>query len=215
MSLGHSGLSDAPNPPSSGGQGDDKGNDNGSKGKRKVKCICGVGHLFKDCPYVNPAVRPAHWTPDSDMQAKFENVQNPSVRSALNKAKEALKPESSPTPAPRSQPGNALNMSVYSDFKPDNARSFASSSSADYPLRDSWIADSGSDTHVCNNLERFESLEPAPEGHMVRHGDSETCILGFGIVQVHATSPNKDGDVPIRLHNVAFIPGMHTNLLSV
>ena len=105
-------------------------------------------------------------------------------------------------------------MLIYSDFKSDNAHSFASSS-ADYPLKDSWIADLGSDTHVCNNLEHFKSLEPAPEGHMVCHGNSETCILSFSIVQVHAPSPNKGGDVPIQLHDIAFIPGMHTNLLSV
>ena len=65
------GLSDSPS-----SSGDNKGNDNdnSSKEKHKVKCICGMEHLFKNCPYVNPAVQPAHWTPDTDMQAKFENI---------------------------------------------------------------------------------------------------------------------------------------------
>ena len=39
-------------------------------------------------------------------------------------------------------------------------------------------------------------------------------ILGFGTVSIKATSPS-GGKVPIQLNDVAFIPGMHTSLLSV
>ena len=66
----------------------------------------------------------------------------------------------------------------------------------------------------CNNLERFEVLHQAHEGNVVRHGDAETAILGFGTVCIEATSPS-GGKVLIRLNDVAFIPGMHTSILSV
>lgn len=62
--------------------------------------------------------------------------------------------------------------------------------------------------------ERFEVLHQAHEGKVVRHGDAETAILGFGTVCIEATSP-RGGKVPIWLNDVAFIPGMHTSILSV
>lgn len=37
-----------------------------------------------------------------------------------------------------------------------------------YELRDSWIADTGSDTHVCNDLSRFYMLNK-PQNESILH----------------------------------------------
>lgn len=186
--------------------------------KKKVRCLCGATHFFASCPYVNPAKCPNGWEPDHTIQAKFDDPQCPSIQRALNKAKADIG-----KPFPRSsapEPETGINMSTYIKPKLSNAvasgsNAFASSTSTnDYLLRASWIAGSGSDTHVCNDLRRFESFIPAGEEDTVRHGNSETGIVGFGTVQVYGSLP-KDKQVVMRLHNVAFIPGMHTNLLSV
>ena len=202
------GISDSPNPAEQ--------QSSHPKEKRKTKCICGVEHLFTECPYVNPAVRPLNWILKSEVQAKFDNIRHPAVARALKKAKATCtpSPETPAQPHQSTQSADALSMSLYSDVYSANSIHSFSTASEVYPLKNSWIADSGSDTHVCNNLEHFEILHQAHEGDVVRHGDAETAILGFGTVCIKATSPS-GGKVPIRLNDVAFIPGMHTSLLSV
>ena len=105
-------------------------------------------------------------------------------------------------------------MSLYSDVYSTNSIHSFSTASEVYPLKNSQIADSGSDTYVCNNLEHFDILHQAHEGDIIQYDDAETVILGFGTVCIKATSPSS-GKVPIWLNNVAFIPGIHTSLLSV
>ena len=57
-------------------EGDGKSNsnhannvNNGSHQKLKNDCICGSKHRFDSCPYVNPAVRQAGWSPNAAIQA--------------------------------------------------------------------------------------------------------------------------------------------------
>ncbi|KAF2628803.1 hypothetical protein BU25DRAFT_409834, partial [Macroventuria anomochaeta] len=41
---------------------------------RRVICLCGDKHKFKDCPYVNHSLRQRHWMPDSSIQRKFDEL---------------------------------------------------------------------------------------------------------------------------------------------
>lgn len=79
------GLSDSPNSPNDSSHSSGPPSSGNSGEKRKVKCICGVEHRFMKCPYVNPAVHPGGWTPDSAIQAKFNGVKSSSIQNALNK----------------------------------------------------------------------------------------------------------------------------------
>ena len=87
-------------------------------------------------------------------------------------------------------------MFLYSDVYSTNSIYSFSTASEVYPLKNSWIADSGSDTYVCNNLEHFDILHQAHEGDIIQYDDAETVILGFGTVCIKATSPSS-GKVPI------------------
>ena len=73
------GISDSPNPAEQ--------QSSHPKEKWKTKCLCGVEHLFTECPYVNPAVWPLNWILKSEVQAKFDNIQHPAVVRALKKVK--------------------------------------------------------------------------------------------------------------------------------
>ena len=81
-----------------------------------------------------------------------------------------------------------------------------------YKFRDSWILDTGTDAHICNNRNRFITFYPAND--RVLTGDSTTAIKGYGTCVVTAESPS---GLPfeIKLYDTAFNPGFHTNLISV
>ena len=191
-------------------EGDGKSNsnnannvNNGSRQKLKNDCICGSKHRFDSCPYVNPAVRQAGWTPNAAIQAQFDQPHAPSLQTALNHARRRAN-----QPVPQQnipQQGTQNAFTVHRTF---------SVPKSDYVLRDSWIADTGSDVHICNDLGRFEHLEDAPDGSEIRFGDRSTPILAFGRVTVHGTLPNGAPAI-LNLMEVAYVPGMHTNLVSM
>lgn len=85
---------------------------------------------------------------------------------------------------------------------------------SNYILQHSWIADTGSDTHVCNDLSCFSCLEAPMQETVLCFGDSYTSILGYGTVEVHASLPNGQ-KVYLDLHDVAYVPGLHTNIVSM
>ena len=51
------------------------------------------------------------------------------------------------------------------------------------------------------------------DGSILRFGDRTTPILGYGTVMVYGTLPQ--GQVTLRLQNVAYVPGLHTNIVSM
>ena len=85
--------------------------------------------------------------------------------------------------------------------------------SSDSELRDSWIADTGSDTHICNDLGCFQKLEHCTDGSTLKFGDRETAILGFGSVIVYGNQRGRQ--ITLTLTNVAYIPSLHTNIVSM
>ena len=176
---------------------------NSSHPKRKDDCLCGQTHRFKDCPYVDPAHRPAHWVADPNIAARFTAPLPPPVQQVLDNVRNKVAHRQTRDESPQNNP-----IEQHAFFA-----SFAVPSS-DYELRDSWIADSGSDTHVCNNLSRFRSIQPCSSEEELRFGNNSTPILGFGSVTVVATKTQGE-QVHLNLANVAFIPDFHTNIVSM
>ncbi|KAL6406051.1 reverse transcriptase family protein [Ilyonectria robusta] len=78
-----------------------------------------------------------------------------------------------------------------------------------YPLKDSFILDSGSDTHICNNLSRFLGYQPSREPEVLYAGGFQMEILGYGKVHLQV----QDG--LFQLNEVAYIPAFHTNIVSL
>src|SRR6266576_3248663 len=88
----------------------------------------------------------------------------------------------------------------------------AYNASSDYHLRDSVILDPGSNVHVFNDRARFISdIEPASE--YIYTGTRTEKIVGYGTAAVTIDHP--DGKKQIRLSQVAYIPGFHTNLVCL
>lgn len=83
----------------------------------------------------------------------------------------------------------------------------------EYVLARSFILDSGSDTHICNDQNRFTSYWEAPIGEELRIGDTCTEIEGYGTVPVYPEGINRSS-WELVLQNVAYVAGFHTNIVS-
>ena len=153
-------------------------------------------------------MRSAGWNPDPATQAQFNQLMHPALQTALNHAQQkvANRTGNSNQPKPTSAPQEGVHMLALHT-------SLTIPPTSDYELQDSWIADTGSDTHVCNNLSCFQHLEEAMDGSILCFGDQTTSILGYGTVMVYGTLPQ--GQVTLRLQNVAYVPGLHTNIVSM
>ncbi|KAF2022499.1 hypothetical protein EK21DRAFT_105728 [Setomelanomma holmii] len=67
------------------------------------KCICPEEHWYTNCLYINPAARPAGWTPDPEIEAKFQKAKkNPRIAKQLQGAveRQSTKATSEPTTTP-------------------------------------------------------------------------------------------------------------------
>lgn len=171
--------------------------DGTTKQLTKKDCLCGEKHSFAECPYVSENRRPAGWQPDPAKQRKFENIRSSKLYQAVRRAREQ---GAITHPAPSTGSGTKIAM-------------MATGVNSGYELANSFIFDSGSDTHVCNDHSRFSDYHQAPFGDEVRIGDTFAEIKGYGTVTV---KPKGYGGEPctFTLMEVAHIPGFHTNILS-
>ncbi|KAI9037493.1 uncharacterized protein KD926_000288 [Aspergillus affinis] len=160
-------------------------------------CACGGQHRFRDCNYLYPETRPKGWKPD-------ERV-----------IKEIKKIASGPTSRAKRIRDMIRKNWKEADESPQDYHVMALSCNAslDIPLTNCFIIDTGSSTHVCNEISRFEELDQT-KGGQLHAGDSTVKIQGFGKVRIRPNCGGEKGDKEIVLTNVAFVPGLHTNILS-
>jgi hypothetical protein len=82
-----------------------------------------------------------------------------------------------------------------------------------YELKDSWILDSGANSHVCNNSTRFNFDRKASKSDRLISGKTEYQIEAFGSVEI--TIQSLKGPKSIILANVALVPGFFTSIASL
>ena len=85
---------------------------------------------------------------------------------------------------------------------------------SEYPLKNSAILDSGATLHVFNQISRFNNFRTAPAEDKIFAGDHTLAIKGYGDVDICLQNAIGDKHL-LRLNNVAFVPGMATNLVSL
>ena len=82
-----------------------------------------------------------------------------------------------------------------------------------YDIVNSWILDSGSNIHVCNDSTRFTPTRQATAEDYLISGSTTYPIQAYGTVDIIVTSPVGKKE-SITLREVALIPGFFTNLVS-
>ena len=169
----------------------------------KPICICGEKHFYRQCYYLIESIRPKQWSPNSKTQRKIqEKLANDQelaerVERARTFAKDVRKPS---------------NTSV----KNSTVGAFTASYnvSTDYKLQNSWILDSGSDVHVCNELVTgFTPTRAATDQDKLYTGKTVYDIEKFGSIDICVRTPQ--GMQKMTLLDTAYVPGFLTNLVSL
>ena len=86
------------------------------------------------------------------------------------------------------------------------------SNQADYPLRHSFVLDSGATCHITNNPEQIYHYKPPNEGDFVWAGNSRIWIMGYGTIILNLTHNQRPRKLV--LDHVAICPDLLCNLVS-
>jgi hypothetical protein len=184
---------------------DDRNKDNDTPKRRK--CFCDQEHLWRDCPYVNESKRSSGWKPDKEIQERLErmletNMRLKSVVESVQKKKHEDKDKKEDDPE-----GERIRVSMHT-------RGESCLSTEASVLRDSFLLDSASDSHVSNNRDRFTDMRPAPADATLKSGGGGIKILGYGTVVIRPEPVSLGGDVELTLNEVAYAPDFPVNLVS-
>jgi hypothetical protein len=83
----------------------------------------------------------------------------------------------------------------------------------EYPLKWSFILDSGSTVHACNQRSRFTNFRTLTSDEYVFAGDSRIPVEGRGTVKINIEGPG-GASREFTLLNVVFLPHLHTSIVS-
>ena len=119
-----------------------------SEARPKSPCVCGKIHQYAKCWYLNSSAAPTGWQEDLIVRKKVEDqLKKPERKAAVECALQMKKSNSE----------NRSNLPKDDDKEEISHQGFALSAftalneSNEYPLHDSFILDSGADTHICND----------------------------------------------------------------
>lgn len=80
-------------------------------------------------------------------------------------------------------------------------------------MNDEWYVDSGASGHMCNDRNKFETLEENVNKDVILANNHKLKILGTGSVKFNVISNGRR--YPFKVNDVSYVPEMCTNLLSV
>jgi len=205
----------------------------------KRKCPCGNGHphhKVANCWLMNEAIRPEGYTLDEGKleRARKKLANDPGwkqwVDKAVNEAKskhhesanhvsfattyqskQQGRPQSRPQSKPQGKPQGKHQGKLLSEAIQIGKHALSAAKTGELSLRNRWILDTGSSSHVCNNRALF--IDFTPEVIDLTTGDSTTQVLGRGKVRLVGKHPQK-GRMEITLSDALYSPSFHTNLVS-
>lgn len=220
-------------------QGHSDGQSNGNTDKSsdtpfgKRPCPCGIkGHLTWRCFTINDNLRPNGYSINQRRKGYVEKAfaNDPGFKTWVmekiqeNEAKTGK--ELVPASASAASVGK-MAFSVYYSPNPDQSALDKPDVSSDIPatiptnmavkdaplpLKDSWILDSGSTVHICNDKSRFISYQPRTDN--VVTGDAKTRVEGIGNVLIFGRDP-AGNRIEITLRNTLYSPGFHVNIVAL
>ncbi|KAF1925282.1 uncharacterized protein M421DRAFT_32260, partial [Didymella exigua CBS 183.55] len=172
---------------------------------RRVICLCGDSHMFKDCLYVNHSLRQLNWQPDKAIEKEFNQLRkaDSTVARVLRRTEAQLRKQNKLS-------GGVKKQSVISmdDGQPIQStthcnamlQATAVANQAQPPLLTRWILDPGSNCHG----------EPTD---YVYAGGVLAQIEEWGEVVLSVKTPT--GQSQMKLTYVAYIPGFFTSVVGL
>ncbi|KAF1942704.1 hypothetical protein EJ02DRAFT_316550, partial [Clathrospora elynae] len=177
------------------------------------KCICLEEHWYTNCPYINSAVCPAGWTPDPEIEAKFQKAKkNPRIAKQLQRAADKQGHSKPTSETPQIQPSKApiaFDAQPHGNHQPHSmACSFqaflTTSHFTNPPYINRWIMDPGSNIHVINSKAwRWTHTRFGTAEEMLFAGAQSVQISEWGTVVIPIMTPR--GMQDIQLTNVALV----------
>ncbi|KAJ6039252.1 hypothetical protein N7460_007284 [Penicillium canescens] len=146
----------------------------------RKKCPCGnthPQHHFSKCFYLNESIRPEGWKPkEGTIERISENIKQMSPQDQEKIVKiQQKKAESAHLAGTAPQEGQPLV------FFANDTQAIASSAMDEDLLKDSWILDSGSTVHICNDREQFLTYAPRKSTVKTENEDIDHGTFASGI----------------------------------
>jgi hypothetical protein len=179
---------------------------NSRQSKPTPKCPCGMIHWYEDCHYINISKRPKNWTPKEAIQKTFQDLAK--IRPGLKKA---LEKYGSITESTTSSAGKQTENTQPLAKAMCSINTGLIAQQPTWELYNSFILDSGADTHVCHDETRFTNLRH--ERHSLMAGGGLVEVMGIGDVDITVQHPN--GPRIVTLLNTFYVPTFPANLVSL
>lgn len=196
-----------------------------TKPAKRYPCPCGELHWYEACAYICPSLRSARWKEDPAIKAKFEKLweEKPKTKAAADRIREAdiqKSRESNIAKEPKEKITFTAMIAQQHDEREERDESdddLSATTIVGRPstLFDSFILDSGSSIHICNNRERFVSWDSTDLNCHITIGDTRTHAKGTGSVQIIVKEVGTGNPIELELQNVQYVPGFATNIVSV
>ncbi|KAL1990312.1 hypothetical protein VTN49DRAFT_6151 [Thermomyces lanuginosus] len=185
----------------------------GKQPKGNLKCVCGEKHFYSQCFYLNPDIAPLGFKRDrkiaeriNELLASNEELREKVARAQKNSKRSSKKKRNQPE-SQRSEESSPLL--VHATMQVSN-----SLATSQHALKDSFILDTGSNVHICNNRLRFLDYQDDAITQEVFAGASTPRPLGRGRVQIYVNGPNGSRRSMV-LSEALYIPDFHTSVVSV
>jgi transposase InsO family protein len=180
--------------------------------KPKSPCICGKYHWYDKCWYLDDTTAPAGWKENpATRKIVQEQLKKPEKKAAVDRALQKGKQETKETTNSEEKKDIEHQSFALSVFTTTN-----NNDDDDFPLRQSFILDSGADVHVCNDVSRATGpIRLASPGERIAAGSGWVPIIGYGEIAIKTKAPAPRHQQTMKLHDVAFVPSFFTSVVSL
>ncbi|KAJ6038010.1 hypothetical protein N7460_007781 [Penicillium canescens] len=185
----------------------------GSHNSREPRsnCVCGSSrHHWKNCFHINASKRPPGWKPYEDAAKRVEqNIKklNAEKQKELRKFMKDNGQEKTAQLALTQADDVSTETLIFFTVSP-----FVFKTALTHPLAACWIIDSGANTHISNQRDRFITF--TKEEREVVLGSGKAIAQGRGTAKICVNQPG-GGTIWVHLKDVWYVPGFQTNVISV
>jgi hypothetical protein len=189
-----------------------------TRDKPPPKCLCDELHFFSECPYIVKQIRPKGWVANEQLARQVEEKigRNNKIKEAIANARKRANQDIQKAKAKQAKQAAELQGETAQQKSDTTATAPLGSFAVDrgeIEIKDTWILDSGSNLHICNDHKRFIFERMATEDDKFSAGKTEYSIEAYGSVNITVDTPN--GSRTVKLLDVALAPGFLTNTASL
>jgi hypothetical protein len=191
------------------------------KENQKTCQLCDGYHDSSRCFYIRDKdKRPRFWkpNPETDQRIRERLEKDPKFRNIVEKIKRTSAKQQPRSRNPKETDDNNVTFAtslqeIQQELTRLSTYSTSASNKVSYSLKNSYLLDSASTIHVCNDRSRFSEYRDINNESLLA-GDTEVSFKGLGTIEVKAKSVVDERKVSLELKDVIYAPTFHTNIVS-